>query len=445
MTLDPSRTVAELRGAPGADRRRERRAARRLDGDVGAARDWLREQARGDRRARGRSTRPATSGSRSPGRSDRARADRRAHRLGAERRLARRRAERRRRRRGAAPDRRRGRAAGDGPARELGRRGGRALRPLALRLVGGGRLDARPGRAAAARRPRRDRPARTRSRAHGVDLDRALDAARRSSRARPPTSSCTSSRARCSSRSTCRSASSSARSASSARGSRGAARPRTPARRRWTSAATRSPAPRSSRSTSARSRARPAAAPSAPPAASSAGPGSSPRSSRPPSSSSTSATSTRPTLARMLAAAQEAAERFAVEENLERRVGADLADRADPVRRDADRPRRGGRSLEVAGVSHRLPSGPLHDAAEVSRAGVPTVMLFVQSLRGLSHTKLEDTKRRAPRAVGPGARPARVEDDRAGRRPGLTRRERATCGRGCLEPGTPWRVERRAD
>jgi N-carbamoyl-L-amino-acid hydrolase len=47
---------------------------------------------------------------------------------------------------------------------------------------------------------------------------------------------------------------------------------------------------------------------------------------------------------------------------------------------------------EVAGQSHRLPSGPLHDAAEVSRAGIPTVMLFVQSLRGLSHTMLEDTK-----------------------------------------------------
>jgi N-carbamoyl-L-amino-acid hydrolase len=46
----------------------------------------------------------------------------------------------------------------------------------------------------------------------------------------------------------------------------------------------------------------------------------------------------------------------------------------------------------VAGISHRLPSGPLHDAAEMSRAGVPTVMLFVQSLRGLSHTKLEDTR-----------------------------------------------------
>ncbi|HYO88059.1 MAG TPA: Zn-dependent hydrolase [Candidatus Limnocylindrales bacterium] len=48
--------------------------------------------------------------------------------------------------------------------------------------------------------------------------------------------------------------------------------------------------------------------------------------------------------------------------------------------------------IEVAGVSHRLPSGPLHDAPEMQRAGVPTVMLFVQSLRGISHNKIEDTK-----------------------------------------------------
>lgn len=47
---------------------------------------------------------------------------------------------------------------------------------------------------------------------------------------------------------------------------------------------------------------------------------------------------------------------------------------------------------EAAGASHRLPSGPLHDAAEVARAGVPTVMLFVQSLHGISHNKIEDTK-----------------------------------------------------
>ncbi|MEO7933443.1 MAG: hydantoinase/carbamoylase family amidase [Chthoniobacterales bacterium] len=47
---------------------------------------------------------------------------------------------------------------------------------------------------------------------------------------------------------------------------------------------------------------------------------------------------------------------------------------------------------ETAGVSHRMPSGPLHDAAEVSRAGIPTVMMFVQSLHGISHNKIEDTK-----------------------------------------------------
>jgi N-carbamoyl-L-amino-acid hydrolase len=47
---------------------------------------------------------------------------------------------------------------------------------------------------------------------------------------------------------------------------------------------------------------------------------------------------------------------------------------------------------EISGTSHRMPSGPLHDAAEVSRAGIPTVMMFVQSLRGISHNKIEDTR-----------------------------------------------------
>jgi beta-ureidopropionase / N-carbamoyl-L-amino-acid hydrolase len=47
---------------------------------------------------------------------------------------------------------------------------------------------------------------------------------------------------------------------------------------------------------------------------------------------------------------------------------------------------------ETSGSSHRMPSGPLHDAAEVSRAGIPTVMMFVQSLKGISHNKIEDTK-----------------------------------------------------
>jgi N-carbamoyl-L-amino-acid hydrolase len=53
---------------------------------------------------------------------------------------------------------------------------------------------------------------------------------------------------------------------------------------------------------------------------------------------------------------------------------------------------------ETAKTSHhayfgnRMPSGPLHDAAEVSRAGIPAVMMFVQSLRGISHNKIEDTR-----------------------------------------------------
>jgi N-carbamoyl-L-amino-acid hydrolase len=47
---------------------------------------------------------------------------------------------------------------------------------------------------------------------------------------------------------------------------------------------------------------------------------------------------------------------------------------------------------ETGAEPHRLPSGPLHDAAEVSRAGIPTVMMFVQSLKGISHNKIEDTR-----------------------------------------------------
>jgi len=47
---------------------------------------------------------------------------------------------------------------------------------------------------------------------------------------------------------------------------------------------------------------------------------------------------------------------------------------------------------ETCGKSHQLPSGPLHDAAEVAAAGIPTVMMFAQSLHGISHNKIEDTK-----------------------------------------------------
>ncbi len=96
-------------------------------------------------------------------------------------------------------------------------------------------------------------------------------------------------------------------------------------------------------------------------------------------------------LAWMLAEAREASERFAVEEDVE--VSWQRLWSIQPILFDETLIELADEAIaEVAGRSHRLPSGPLHDAAEVARAGVPTVMLFVQSLRGLSHTKVEDTK-----------------------------------------------------
>ncbi len=96
-------------------------------------------------------------------------------------------------------------------------------------------------------------------------------------------------------------------------------------------------------------------------------------------------------LARMLTDARAASERFAREGRVEvawerlwqiepRPFHAGLIELCDQAIR------------ETAGVSHRLPSGPLHDAAEMCGAGVPTVMMFVQSLHGISHNKIEDTK-----------------------------------------------------
>jgi hydantoinase/carbamoylase family amidase len=96
-------------------------------------------------------------------------------------------------------------------------------------------------------------------------------------------------------------------------------------------------------------------------------------------------------LAAMLREAKEAGDRIAAEENVDvtwSRIWQiepipfhpQLIDLCDQATRS------------VAGATQRMASGPLHDAAEVARAGVPTVMMFVQSLRGLSHTVLEDTK-----------------------------------------------------
>ena len=95
-------------------------------------------------------------------------------------------------------------------------------------------------------------------------------------------------------------------------------------------------------------------------------------------------------LARLLELARTAADRFAAEERIS--VGWERIWGIEPIPFDATLIDLADDAIrEVCGTSHRLPSGPLHDAAEVARAGVPTAMLFVQSLRGLSHTRVEDT------------------------------------------------------
>lgn len=96
-------------------------------------------------------------------------------------------------------------------------------------------------------------------------------------------------------------------------------------------------------------------------------------------------------LARMLKEAKDASARFAEEEKVE--VEWNRIWQIHPILFDPALIEMCDEAIrETAGVVHRLPSGPLHDAAEVSRAGVPTIMLFVQSLRGLSHAKEEDTR-----------------------------------------------------
>lgn len=96
-------------------------------------------------------------------------------------------------------------------------------------------------------------------------------------------------------------------------------------------------------------------------------------------------------LARMLGEARDASERFAKEGNV--RVTWERLWQIDPRPFHEELIARCDDAIhETCGISHRLPSGPLHDAAEMAAAGIPTVMLFVQSLHGISHNKIEDTK-----------------------------------------------------
>jgi N-carbamoyl-L-amino-acid hydrolase len=98
-----------------------------------------------------------------------------------------------------------------------------------------------------------------------------------------------------------------------------------------------------------------------------------------------------PALAAMLADARSASLRFA------REAGVDV--RWDPLCQVAPAPFDEAlialcdeAITETCGTTFRMPSGPLHDATSVARAGIPTCMMFVQSLHGISHNRIEDTK-----------------------------------------------------
>jgi N-carbamoyl-L-amino-acid hydrolase len=96
-------------------------------------------------------------------------------------------------------------------------------------------------------------------------------------------------------------------------------------------------------------------------------------------------------LGQMLAEAKEASERFAREGHVT--VAWERIWRIEPILFHPGLLELCGQAIrEVGATPHRLPSGPLHDAAEVARAGVPTIMMFVQSLHGISHNKIEDTR-----------------------------------------------------
>ena len=96
-------------------------------------------------------------------------------------------------------------------------------------------------------------------------------------------------------------------------------------------------------------------------------------------------------LANMFAEAQAASRRFAAEERCE--VEWSRIYSIEPIPFHADLITLCEEAiLETTPKTRRLPSGPLHDASEVSRSGIPTVMMFAQSIKGISHNKIEDTR-----------------------------------------------------
>src|SRR6202030_1232860 len=96
-------------------------------------------------------------------------------------------------------------------------------------------------------------------------------------------------------------------------------------------------------------------------------------------------------LQQMLSEAKDASEKFAREGNVD--VAWERIWNIEPILFNNELIGMADKAISEPGAKpHRLPSGPLHDAAEVARERVPTVMMFVQSLHFISHNKIKDTK-----------------------------------------------------
>ncbi|MGH1502149.1 MAG: Zn-dependent hydrolase [Acidimicrobiales bacterium] len=98
----------------------------------------------------------------------------------------------------------------------------------------------------------------------------------------------------------------------------------------------------------------------------------------------------RDVLDELVAGLEELTARIAAEEDVECEL--DVLWSIDPIAFEPDLVEFAADAVETrSGVRQVMPSGPMHDSAEMVIAGVPTVMLFVASINGLSHTHIEDT------------------------------------------------------
>jgi len=95
-------------------------------------------------------------------------------------------------------------------------------------------------------------------------------------------------------------------------------------------------------------------------------------------------------LDRLEAGLAELVQRIAAEERVTAEI--DVLWSIDPITFHPDLVQFASDIVEArTGIREVMPSGPMHDSAEMAQSGVPTVMMFVPSIGGLSHTHIEDT------------------------------------------------------